>query len=160
MNVVILFIYGEGGHKAQMKSLLKKMELKKNKLKFIGVCENSSVINSLDENYTFPPLRDKYSNFKTFIKLPVSFLSYIKILYFLHKKHEVKAVISTGPGIAIIASIFFKLFRKKIIFLETYSRFETQSLTGRVMYKVADRFYIQNKSLQKYYPNAIYGGLL
>ncbi|MDD2698435.1 MAG: hypothetical protein PHF17_06500 [Arcobacteraceae bacterium] len=71
----------------------------------------------------------------------------------LHKKYDVKAVVSTGPG---IVSLFFKIFGKKIVFVETWSRFETKSMTG----KIADKFYIQNKSLQKHYPKAIYGGLL
>ena len=46
------------------------------------------------------------------------------------------------------------------VFFVTWSRFETQSYAGKVMYRIADRFYIQNKSLLKFYPKAIYSGLL
>jgi len=156
---VICFVYGEGGHKAQMKRFLDLIN-SKNNFKYIGICENNNYLKSIEENYTFAPLRDKYSYIKTFLYAPKAFFSYIKTLHGLHKKYNVKAVVSTGPGIAIIVSLFFKLFGKKIIFIETWSRFETQSMTGKVMYKFADKFYIQNESLKKYYPNAIYGGLL
>jgi beta-1,4-N-acetylglucosaminyltransferase len=157
----IIFVYGEGGHKAQMKRLLHLMRQENNEnIKYIGVCENNSTLETLDENYSFLPLRDKYSNLRTVINIPIALFSYLKILFVLHKKYDVKAVVSTGPGIAIIVSLFFKIFGKKIIFIETWSRFETKSITGKIMYKVADKFYIQNKSLQKHYPKAIYGGLL
>jgi len=159
---VVLLVYGEGGHKAQMKRLYNLM-LKANQSKdllYIGVCENSNTINELYENYTLTPLRDKHNNIRTIFKLPKNILDNIKLLFSLKKKYNVVSVISTGPGISILISLFFKTLGKKIIFIETWSRFETQSMTGKVMYKIADKFYIQNKSLQKYYPKAIYGGLL
>ena len=78
----------------------------------------------------------------------------------MKKKYNVLAVVSTGPGIAIVVSLFFKIFLVKIIFIETWSRFNTKSLTGTIMYKISNKFYIQNKSLQSIYPNSIYSGLL
>jgi len=129
-------------------------------LMYIGICENASAISELDKNYTLLPLRDKHSNLTTILQLPKNILSYVKVILDLKKKYNVTSVISTGPGISILISLFFKLLGKKIIFIETWSRFETQSMTGKVMYRIADKFYIQNKSLQKYYPKAIYGGLL
>ena len=161
MNSAIIFVYGEGGHKAQMKRLLHLIRQENNEnIKYIGICENNSTLEMLDENYSFLPLRNKYSNLRTLITAPLALFNYLKILFMLHKKYDVKAVVSTGPGIAIIVSLFFKIFGKKIIFVETWSRFETKSITGKIMYKIADKFYIQNKSLQKHYPKAIYGGLL
>jgi len=161
-EIAILLVYGEGGHRTEMKRLysLLKEENKSDKYKFIGICENTKMIIELDENYSIRPLRDKYSNLITLINIPISILNYIKLYYKLIKKYEIVSVISSGPGIAIPISLFFKLLGKKIIFIEDWCRFESMSTTGRIMYKIADKFYIQNKSLQKYYPNAIYGGLL
>jgi beta-1,4-N-acetylglucosaminyltransferase len=78
----------------------------------------------------------------------------------LYSKYEIQAIVSTGPGIAIPISLYFKIKGVKIIFIETWSRFETQSLTGKWMYKIADNFYFQNQSLKKIYPNAVWSGLL
>jgi UDP-N-acetylglucosamine:LPS N-acetylglucosamine transferase len=157
----IIFVYGEGGHKAQMNKLLHLMKQEKKKnIRYIGICENNYTLDILDENYSFLPLRDKHSNLRTLSNAPTAFFNYLKVLFILYKKYDVKAVVSTGPGIAIIVSLFFKILNKKIVFIETWSRFEGKSMTGKIMYKIADKFYIQNKSLQKHYPKAIYGGLL
>jgi len=46
------------------------------------------------------------------------------------------------------------------VHVETWSRFETRSWTGRVMYRIADRFYVQNREQKRHYPHSIFGGLL
>ncbi|HAO9336376.1 TPA: polysaccharide biosynthesis protein, partial [Escherichia coli] len=48
----------------------------------------------------------------------------------------------------------------KVIYIETWSRFTTYSLSGRIMYRLSNKFYIQNKSLLELYPKAIYSGRL
>lgn len=158
----IILVYGEGGHRAQMKRLydLIKLENEHKKYKFIGICENSKSINSLDKNFSIDPLRDKHSNFITLVNIPKGIFNYFRLFYKLSKDYDVRSVISTGPGIAIPISLYFKMLGKKIIFIETWSRFITVSMTAKVMYKIATKFYIQNKSLKKHYPDAIYGGLL
>lgn len=157
----ILLIYGEGGHKAQMHRLYKQLKQEINSsINFIGICENHNAIKELECNYSLYPLRDKYSYLKTFYLIPKFLYQNIKYFFKIKKEYKVKAVISTGPGISIILSILFKIYGTKIIFIETWSRFEGQTITGKIMYRFVDRFYIQNKSLQKLYPKAIYGGLL
>jgi UDP-N-acetylglucosamine:LPS N-acetylglucosamine transferase len=79
----------------------------------------------------------------------------------INQKHSVKAVISTGPGISILTALFFKLFTKaKVIHVETWSRFYSKSLTGRILYRLSDFFFVQNEELLKLYPKAIYRGRL
>lgn len=156
----ILLIYGEGGHRAQMQRLLKKLQNEAdNSIIFIGLHENDDRIEEI-ENFQLIPLRDKYSKIKTFVNIPKSLFIYLRLFAHLVRHYNVQGVVSTGPGIAIIPSLVFKMLGKKIVFLETWSRFDTQSLTGKIMYKIADRFYIQNKEQMQFYPNAIYGGLL
>lgn len=157
----IIFVYGEGGHKAQMNRLLQLIQPEcMSGFEYLGICENDNSLPRLKTNYSFPPLRDKYSHLKSVYRFPFSFYLYLKLLIKLHLNYNIQAVVSTGPGIAVVVSVFCKLLRKKVVYIETWSRFETRSHTGWIMYKLADRFYIQNKSLQKYYPNAIYSGLL
>lgn len=158
----VLLVYGEGGHKAQMSRLLQllKMGLSNNNITVLGICENNNYIKEINLNYSLPPLRDKYSYFKTFYTAPKYIYLNIKYIYQIKKDYNVKSVISTGPGMSLFTLFFFKIIGTKIIFFETWSRFEGKTITGKIMYHIADLFYIQNKSLRKLYPNAIYGGLL
>jgi len=159
---VILLIYGEGGHTAQMKRLLSLLKKEgKDNINFVGISDtpNNSIRGLIDYYYVLP-LRRKYENWKNLFLLPKILFSYIYTIIRIVKKYRVKGVISTGPGIVIPFAVFFKIFGVKIVFIETWSRFYTKSLTGRIMYIIADMFIVQNKELKKLYPRAIYGGLL
>jgi len=159
---VVLLIYGEGGHKAQMQRLYK-LIIKSSKhieYDFIGISEKTTAIKGLYDNYNISPIRDKYDTYKSFLMILKNLYSYIKCIIIINKKYNVIGIISTGPGMTIPISIFYKIINKKIVHIETWSRFKTKSITGKVMYHVADKFYIQNISLKKLYPKSIYGGLL
>jgi UDP-N-acetylglucosamine:LPS N-acetylglucosamine transferase len=69
-------------------------------------------------------------------------------------------LLSTGAGPIVPFAIIGKLMGTKIIFVETIARLSRPSLTGRIMYRLADRFFYQWKSLQSCFPNGIYGGRL
>ncbi|WP_339923264.1 PssD/Cps14F family polysaccharide biosynthesis glycosyltransferase [uncultured Cyclobacterium sp.] len=161
---VILLIYGSGGHKTQMEKFLDniaKEGLDLN-ISFIGITESGVSINNskIIESFEQPAFRNKYFSLMSLVKIPKKYYNFIACFLKIRKKYEVLSVISTGPGLAIPFSILFKRGNSKIIFIETWSRFETQSYAGKVMYRLADKFYIQNKSLVKFYPKAIYSGLL
>jgi UDP-N-acetylglucosamine:LPS N-acetylglucosamine transferase len=79
---------------------------------------------------------------------------------FLILRYNPAALISTGPGVVIVPALLFKLLCKKVIYLKTYSRFSTRSLTGTVMTDLASRFYIQNTDIQTIYPKVIFAGQL
>nr|WP_301538293.1 PssD/Cps14F family polysaccharide biosynthesis glycosyltransferase [Providencia rettgeri] len=102
--------------------------------------------------------RSKHSNLNVFSTL--GFIRILKDVISLYKKNNIKACISTGPGLAIPAAIITKIYGGKVIHIETWSRFHSKSFTGRILYYIADVFYVQNKSLLKLYPNATYSGLL
>lgn len=70
------------------------------------------------------------------------------------------AILSTGPAIAVPVSVVAKLFGVRIIYVETGSRIQSLSLTGRIMYRWADLFFVQWPQLQKRLPKAIFAGRL
>jgi UDP-N-acetylglucosamine:LPS N-acetylglucosamine transferase len=161
---VILVIYGSGGHRAQMVKLLDRMhkESMDLEIKCVGISESQASINHplILENFEQAPLRNKYFSLMNFLRIPKDYYDFISCFLKIRKKYQVQALISTGPGLAIPFSILFKKGKAKIIFIETWSRFETQSYAGKVMYRLADKFYIQNKSQEIFYPKATYSGLL
>ena len=78
------------------------------------------------------------------------------LIIFIKEKPDV--VISTGALATIPMCIFTKLFRKKLIFIESFAKINSPSLTGKLIYKYADQFYVQWEKMLSVYPNAIYKG--
>ena len=71
-----------------------------------------------------------------------------------------QAVISTGPGPAVPASLLAKLLGVKVIYIETGSRVFTLSASGKILYRFADLFFVQWPELLSLCPKAIYAGRL
>jgi beta-1,4-N-acetylglucosaminyltransferase len=92
------------------------------------------------------------------IRRPLIFLlNSIKAFHILLKERP-KVVITTGAGIVIPICFIAKLFGARIIFIETMSRIESPSMTGRIVYPIADVFIVQWKRLLKFYGSkAVYG---
>lgn len=74
-------------------------------------------------------------------------------------KERPKVVISTGSEIAIPVFLVAKLFGAKTVFIETITRFENATWTGRLLYPLSDKFYVQNpESLKAYGSRAEFHG--
>ncbi|MEH7482983.1 PssD/Cps14F family polysaccharide biosynthesis glycosyltransferase [Neobacillus drentensis] len=84
------------------------------------------------------------------------FLFLQSLFIFLKEKPDV--VISTGALATIPICLYAKFFKKKLIFIESFSKITTPTITGKLMYKRADLFLIQWEELKRYYPNSTYGG--
>jgi beta-1,4-N-acetylglucosaminyltransferase len=92
------------------------------------------------------------------IVFPVKMLlNSIKSL-FIFIKIRPDYVITTGTMIVIPLAVLAKMFRKKLIYIETFARIYDGTKTGKLMYKYSDLFIVQWKELLDVYPNAIYGG--
>lgn len=75
---------------------------------------------------------------------------------FLKEKPDV--VISTGVLATIPICLLGKIFRKKIIYIESFAKTDSLTLTGKLMTKIADIFYVQWESMMHLYEKAIYSG--
>jgi len=70
-------------------------------------------------------------------------------------------VVSTGSEIAIPAFYIAKLFRARTVFIEVWTRVRRPTGTGRLVYPVSDRFFVQWPQLLEHYgPKAEFGGSL
>lgn len=157
---VILLVYGKGGHTAQMDRFLKNQPTDF-KLEDYVVLTNAdnSLTESLGEFFCIEA-RDKHSMFKNlFIFIAYFILSTIQMFRII-RKFKIKAMISTGPGIAVLPGVICRLIGAKVIYFESWSRFSTPAIAGRIMYRIANLFFIQHKSIQLHYPKAFYMGRL
>lgn len=69
-------------------------------------------------------------------------------------------IFSNGPGPLVPFALVGKLLQIPTLFIEEMNRVNKPSLTGRIMYYLADRFFYQRKGLEHYFPKATYGGPL
>jgi len=77
------------------------------------------------------------------------------------RRERPTVILSTGAGPAVpFALVGRLLFHCRIIFIETVTRVTSPSLTGRLMYLIAHEFFYQWRSLERFFPNARYGGPL
>lgn len=157
-NKAVLFSFGVGGHNAQANRLANILLNGLDDFDIVTISDLKKRPEWSDRHYVSGELREKKSHFQLLTNLGP--LKIIKTIFQIKKENNIKCIISTGPGISILTSLVFKLWGVKIIHIETWSRFSTKSLTGKFMYYLSDKFYIQNKSLQDIYPKAIYAGML
>lgn len=78
------------------------------------------------------------------------------LLIFLIERPDV--VICTGVLAMIPICLIAKLMGKKLIYIESFAKVTSATETGKLMYKFADQFYVQWKSMLNIYPKAIYLG--
>lgn len=76
------------------------------------------------------------------------------------RKERPSLILSAGAGPIVPFALVGKLFRIPIIFIEISAQVTEPSLSGRIMYRLADRFIYQWKTLERFFPKGIYGGTL
>lgn len=76
----------------------------------------------------------------------------------IYRKEKPDLVICTGVLAMIPMCLLAKLFGKKLIYIESFAKVTSPTLSGKLLYKFADRFYVQWESMLKIYPKAIYLG--
>ena len=86
-----------------------------------------------------------------------AFLSMLRIL----SREKPKLIVSTGSEIAIPAFYLAKLFRAKTMFIESWTRVEQPTGTGKLVYLFSDVFLVQwQRLLSKYGKKAKYEGAI
>jgi beta-1,4-N-acetylglucosaminyltransferase len=73
-------------------------------------------------------------------------------------KEKPDCIISLGALATYPICLIGKIMGKKIIYIESFSRVDTPSLSGKLMYRIADLFIVQWRELLEYFPKAVYGG--
>jgi len=73
-------------------------------------------------------------------------------------KIKPNTVITTGTHTAVPMCYIAKLFRCKVIFIETFANSKTKTVAGKLVYPIADTFIVQWESMLELYPKAICGG--
>lgn len=59
------------------------------------------------------------------------------------RRRRPDAILSTGAGLAVPFFLVGKLLRIRLVYVESVTRSESISLSGRLVYPLADRFFVQ-----------------
>ncbi len=77
------------------------------------------------------------------------------------RREKPQAILSTGAGPAVPFALVGRfLFGMRVIFIETFTRATAPSMTGKIMYRLAHRFYYQWEALGKFFPKGTFCGPL
>lgn len=76
----------------------------------------------------------------------------------LLRREQPRVIVSTGAGCAVPVFLVGRLLGCRTLFIETFSAVRRPSLTGRLLYRVADVFVYQWEGLRAHYPRGVYGG--
>ena len=96
-------------------------------------------------------------NRKEILFLPKLIKNFFQSFHILLKEKP-DNIISTGALVTFPICLLGKLMRKRVIYIESFARVDTASLTGKLMYRIADLFIVQWEELLKIFPRATYGG--
>lgn len=150
----VLFISSTGGHLNELLQL----EVLIDKYDSYIITEKTKSTISLKEEYNnkinYLIYGTKHKPFSYIFKL---IFNCIKSIY-LYLSIKPDIIITTGAHTAGPMCLIGKIFGSKIIYIETFANINTKTITGRIIYKFADLFIVQWKSMLKLYPDAIYGG--
>ena len=138
-----------GGHLTQ----IRKLEKFYRKYDYFFVTFFSKPIEELTKRERFYFVKDPGRNLFKFL---INTLQSLKV--FLREEPDV--IISTGAGVAIAMCWWGRIFGKKVIFIEDWCVVDKPSLSGRMVYPIANLFIIQWEQLQKYYHKAKFRGAL
>ncbi|OAI13768.1 hypothetical protein A1359_11680 [Methylomonas lenta] len=154
----LLFCFGEGGHASQASRLFIAMKPNLKDIEIVTIGDFHEKPFWSDVHFYYPPLRDKAQGYTLsgLLKAAGEIWSISRVIC----SASTQGIISTGPGFCTAICLIGRLCFKKTIHIETWSRFDTQSLTGKINYLICNKFYIQNKEQLKFYKNAKYCGLL
>lgn len=86
------------------------------------------------------------------------FLFNIVLSLFFLLKERPNIIITTGAGAAYPTCRLGKWLGKKIIYIESFAKINTSSVTGKMVYPFADYFLIQWPEMTYIYPKALYYG--
>lgn len=145
----LCFAASSGGHFEQLTMLKALM----NKYDSVIVTEKTDYAVDLPQKVYYLSQVNRREKSFAFRMIANSFTS-LRIMI----KEKPDAVICTGVLATIPLCLLAKLFGKKLIYIESFAKIKSPTETGRLLYRFADRFYVQWESMLEFYPNARYIG--
>lgn len=172
-KVSTLVVLGSGGHTTEMLHLLSKIQTQRYQPLFYVLADTDHTSKAKFEASPLAPRAADYIRIPRAREVGESWAwSLVKTVYaciyavavVARKRPEL--IICNGPGTCLpvcLAAFALRccfLLDVHIVFCESFCRVRTLSLTGKILYKIADRFVVQWPNLRERYPRAEYLGII
>lgn len=152
MKKRVMFICSVGGHLTQM------LQIKElfNDYNYVLITDKTKVTKELKSKFNMEYMI--YGSRQYFLSYPfIEIYNFFKSIFFL-LKYNPSVIVTTGARTAVTTCYLAKLFRKKVIFIESFAKRTTPNKSGKMVYPIADTFVVQWESMKKVYPKAKYWG--
>lgn len=146
----IVFAASSGGHYEQLMMLAPLMK----KYDSILVTEKTEYSAARSDIKTYYM---RQINRKEILFIPKLIANSFRALRIIIKERP-RVMITTGVLAIVPLALLMKLFGGKLIYLESFAKVTSKTLSGKLLYKFADQFYVQWEEMLKLYPKAIYKG--
>ena len=145
----LVFAASSGGHYEQLMMLKLLMER-----------HDSCVVTEKTSYNAKSDIRTYYMvqvNRKEILFIPKMIINSFRAVRIIFKEKP-DAIICTGVLAMIPLCLIGKMKGCKLIYLESFAKVTSATLSGKLLYKYADRFYVQWESMLDIFPNAVYKG--
>lgn len=150
-KIKVCLISSCGGHFMELMQLL---PIIKDQNYYIVTEKNIASIDILKEHKHYCLLQQERSGIIFLFRFAWNII--LSLFFFL--KENPSTIITTGAGASYPTCLIGYLFRKRIIYIESFAKLDSPSVTGKMVYPIADYFFIQWPEMKKVYPKAIYKG--
>ncbi|KAJ2170611.1 metalloprotease [Coemansia sp. RSA 518] len=172
-DMTLCVVLGSGGHTAEMMRLLQGVEFDRYmqrlyvvgdsdalSLDQIGIVERRG--NTYNEEYFVERVPRSREVGQPWLTTPLSVARCLVRTASIFLDYRPDVVLCNGPGNCVVACVvalvprILGLKRIPIIYVESFARVRTLSLSGKILYLLADRFIVQWPGLVSTYPRAEY----
>ncbi|XP_056439863.1 UDP-N-acetylglucosamine transferase subunit ALG14 homolog [Gadus chalcogrammus] len=177
-SVCVLVVAGSGGHTTEILRLMESLSpsykprhyviadtdrMSEEKIRAFESVKENAASGSKYTVHRIPRSREVLQSWSSSLKSTLNALLYSVPLVF---RLQPDVVLCNGPGtcVPLCASALLLgvlgLKRVLIVYVESLCRVETMSLSGKILYPVADYFFVQWSTLRDKYPRSIFLGRL
>lgn len=150
----VMFISSVGGHLTQLLQLKNIFD----DYNYVLITEKNDVTKDLVNKYHVNYLPYGSRNQKFIYPFILLYSCFKSLFYFI--KYRPSVIITTGANTAAAMCCIGKIFRKKVIYIESFAKRNTPTITGKCIYKLGayTTFVVQWKSMLEVYPKAEFWG--
>ena len=143
----ILLVTNPGGHLLQMLALEGAWEGLDRRWVTLAAADSRSLLAEQDVVYANGPTARALMNL----------LRNFGVAWKTIRRFDPDVILSTGAALAIPFFVIGRLHRKRLIYVESFTRVSRPSLSGRIVYPLADAFFMQWSTRPR---RALYAGSL
>ncbi len=144
----VMFIASAGGHLTQLLTLSPLFS----KYKSILVTEKTGATSNLKDKFEVEFL--VHGTRAQLIRYLFIFGWNILRSIYLFMKYRPDVIVTTGTHTAVPMCYIAWIFRRKIIFIESFAKQHSANLSGKMVYPIATLFVVQWESMKEFYPKA------